>query len=353
MPTKKLKYIFDQFNHHGVFVDYDELASGHINDTFLIKTKQKPFFILQRINHGVFRNVKGLIENKVAVSEHIQEKSTEYNTPVLTFLRTKEGRYYLEAYGGFWNLSYFIDNCVTHEVVKSANIAHEGGRLVGKFLRLTSDFDVSNLVETIPRFHDMSFRFSQFENALKVASKERLDQAELQIEAVNNLKTEMHVLLKLKNSGKIRTRVTHNDTKISNILFSKQGKGLCVIDTDTVMPGIVHYDFGDSIRSICNTTSEDDPNLSNVEFNLDYYEAYYKGFISEIGTELSALEKEYLPLGAKTMIFIMALRFLTDFLNEDYYYKTKYAHHNLDRSKNQLKLIESFEKKKVSSLKFV
>jgi len=136
-------------------------------------------------------------------------------------------------------------------------------------------------------------------------------------------------------------RVTHNDTKISNALFDLNKKGLCVIDTDTVMPGIVHYDFGDAIRTICNTAAEDEKNLELVNFNLQYYKAYVKGFLEKTNASLSFLEIKYLPLGAKTMVFIMALRFLTDFLNEDIYYKTEYPDHNLDRSKNQFKLIES------------
>ena len=146
---------------------------------------------------------------------------------------------------------------------------------------------------------------------------------------------------KLKESGEIKLRVTHNDTKISNVLFNKKNKGLCVIDTDTVMPGIVHYDFGDAIRTICNSAAEDETNLDLVTFNTDYYKAYTKGFLKKMKSSLSPLELKYLPLGAKTMIFIMALRFLTDFLNGDVYYKIKYPAHNIDRAKNQFKLLES------------
>lgn len=354
MATEKLKYIFEQFKHKGEFESFEELASGHINDTYLIKTVKKPFFVLQRINHGVFKDVPGLIENKVAVSRHIRKKLKDLSKKkqkrrVLTFVKTKTGEsYYKDEEGNYWNLMYFIENSVTFETVNNKEIAYEGGRLMGKFLTLTSDFDASRLIEVIPRFHDMSFRYSQFEDALKVASTERLNNAKDQIEFVQTLKPEMHVIQTLKESGAIKTRVTHNDTKISNILFSKKNKALCVIDTDTVMPGIVHYDFGDAIRTICNTAAEDETNLDLVSFNMEYYKAYSEGFLKEMQTALSPIEIDYLPLSAKTMMFIMALRFLTDYLNGDIYYKTKYPEHNFDRAKNQFKLIESFSESMIT-----
>ncbi|WP_299551449.1 aminoglycoside phosphotransferase family protein [Seonamhaeicola sp.] len=345
MMLHKLKHIFDQFDHHAVFETSEELASGHINDTFLIKTREKPFFVLQRINHDVFKDVPGLMQNKVSISQHIRKKlSDRAYRLVLTFVKSKQGNsFYFKEHKDFWCLSYFIENCITHDIVQTSEVAYEGGQLVGEFLRLTDDFDSSKLVEVISKFHDMSYRFSQFEAALKGASEERLDNAERQIKTIQSLKAEMHILQNLKEAGKIKIRVTHNDTKISNILFTKENKGLCVIDTDTVMPGIVHYDFGDAIRTICNTAAEDETNLDLVRFNIDFYKAYAEGFLKEMRPSLSPLELKYLPLGAKTMIFIMALRFLTDYLNNDVYYKTAYAEHNLDRSKNQLKLIESFD----------
>lgn len=349
MATELLKSIFDQFIDVALFDSYKELASGHINDTYFIQTKEKPNFVLQRINHGVFKDVPGLIENKVSVSLHIQEKFNgiarpEHQREVLTFVKTKEGNsYYQTENGDYWNLMLFIEDSITFETVNDSEVAYEGGKLFGEFLNLTDDFDSSKLTEVIPKFHDMSFRFEQFEEALPNASSERLKQAENLILKVKGYKEEMHIIQNLKESGKIKTRVTHNDTKISNALFSKENKGLCVIDTDTIMPGIVHYDFGDAIRTICNTAAEDEQNLDLVSFNVTYYKAYSKGFLEKTGNALSEIELKYLPLGAKSMIFIMAIRFLTDFLNNDVYYKTKYINHNIDRAKNQFKLIESME----------
>ncbi|GGZ86155.1 phosphotransferase enzyme family protein [Algibacter mikhailovii] len=357
MLEEQLKYAFNQFEHAQIYKSFKELASGHINDTYLIETTKKPYFVLQRINHGVFKDVPGLIENKVNISNYIKAKlqhlsAEELERSVLTFARAKNGNsYYKDEDGNYWNLMFFIDDSITFEKVMDAEIAYEGGKLFGGFINLTNDFDTSLLTEVIPKFHDMNYRYSQFHSALQSAPKERLFKAQTCIDSVIDLKEEMHILQKLKESGEIKLRVTHNDTKISNALFSKDNKGLCVIDTDTVMPGIVHYDFGDAIRTICNTAVEDERDLSLVAFNFEYYEAYEKGFLEKLESSLSQIELLYLPLGAKTMIFIMALRFLTDYLNNDIYYKTKYPDHNLDRSKNQFKLIQSFDEKLSKQLK--
>ncbi|WP_341214738.1 phosphotransferase [uncultured Wocania sp.] len=347
MTQEQLKYKFNQFKHASVYKSHKELVSGHINDTYLIETQEEPYYILQRINHLVFKDVPGLISNKVGVSKHIQKKLShlpqdKLNQSVLMFVETKKGDYYYkDEDGSYWNVMVYINDSVTYDIVTNEEVAYEGGKLAGDFLNLTSDFDSSVLIDVIPKFHDMSFRFWQFEEALKVASKERLEEAKVYIDKVIALKEEMHIIQNLKESGKIKLRVTHNDTKISNALFDKDNKGLCMIDTDTVMPGVVHYDFGDAIRTICNTAAEDETNLDLVNFNVAYYKAYKKGFLEKVESALTPLEISTLPLAAKTMIFIMAIRFLTDFLNGDVYYKIKYPKHNLDRAKNQFKLIDS------------
>tara|TARA_R110002049_G_scaffold17238_1_gene67395 strand:- start:9935 stop:11026 length:1092 start_codon:yes stop_codon:yes gene_type:complete len=347
MILEKLKSIFSKFSNTDALISYSQLASGHINDTYLIETKSSEFYILQQINRGVFKDIPGLINNKVLVSRHLQNKLAHLSPAklkrrVLTFVETIDGNnYYVDKDGNYWNMMIYIDDSVTFETVNSANVAYEGGKLIGNFLNLTSDFDANQLIEVIPKFHDMSFRFAQFKEALMVASAERLKRAKKYIDLVWSLKDEMHIIQNLKESGEIKVRVTHNDTKISNVLFDTNNKGLCMIDTDTVMPGVVHYDFGDAIRTICNTAAEDEKNLEKVTFNIEYYKAYVKGFLEEVESELAPLEIKHLPLGAKTMIFIMALRFLTDYLNGDIYYKIAYPEHNLDRSKNQFKLIES------------
>ncbi|QXP63903.1 phosphotransferase [Polaribacter sp. HaHaR_3_91] len=351
MKTETIISIFNEFDHQFNYKSHSELNSGHINDTFLIKTDGNTNYILQRINQIVFKDVPGLVNNKVLTSNHIRSKypnaSDEVlNKTVLSFIKEKNSNSYYHKEGvNFWNVMIFIDNSVTHEIVKDKEIAYEGGKLLGDFLNLTSDFDSSQLIDVIPNFHNMAFRFKQYASSIQSASKIRLTKAADYIQIVTDLKEEMHILQNLKDAGEIPIRVTHNDTKISNSLFTQENKGICMIDTDTVMPGIIHYDFGDAIRTICNTAAEDETDLSKVEFNLDYYKAYEKGFLEKTKDTLTEKELKYLPLAAKTMIFIMALRFLTDYLNNDIYYKTNYQDHNLDRAKNQFKLIESFSKK--------
>ena len=328
---------------------FEELGSGHINDTFLVKTGHDESYVVQKINKSVFKDVPGLVRNKSLVSLFLHKKLSaipyqERIRRVLTFIPTSNGTYhYTDSNGDYWNVMIYIEDSHTFEIVKNLEIAYEGGKLFGDFLNLTEDFDSLELIEVIPQFHDMSFRFSQFEASLKDASEQRLVLSASLIKKVKGLKNEMHILQDLKEKGKIRLRVTHNDTKISNALFDMDGKGLCVIDTDTIMPGIIHYDFGDAIRTICNSAAEDEKDLDKVNFNISFYEAYEKGFLEKMSSSITELERQYLPLGAKTMIFIMGLRFLTDYLNGDKYYKINYPEHNLVRAKNQFKLIESFE----------
>ena len=351
MTTETIKSIFSEFDHKSNYVSHSELNSGHINDTFFVKSTGNKNYILQRINHNIFKDVPGLVNNKVLTSNHIRGKYPTYSEDelskkVLCFVKTKDtDLYYLKKDGNFWNVMVFIDDSITHEIVVDKEIAYEGGKLLGEFLNHTSDFDSSQLIDVIPNFHDMSFRYKQYASSIQSALNSRLKKAAKYIKVVADLKDEMHILQELKRAGKIPVRVTHNDTKISNSLFDKDNKGICMIDTDTVMPGIIHYDFGDAIRTICNTAAEDEKDLSKVEFNLEYYKAYEKGFLEKTKDSLSPISLKYLPLAVKTMIFIMGIRFLTDYLNNDIYYKTNYEEHNLDRAKNQFKLIESFSKK--------
>lgn len=351
MKAEDLKSIFNEFDHESNYLSHSELNSGHINDTFLVKTDGTRNYILQRINHTIFKNVPGLVNNKVFISLHLKSKypnlsEEKLSKKVLSFVKAKNSDfYYFKKGGDFWNVMIFIDDSITYEIVKDKEIAYEGGKLLGEFLNGTLDFDSSQLIDVIPHFHDMSFRYKQYASSLQSASKSRLKKAEKYTKIVAELKDEMHILQNLKKTGKIPVRVTHNDTKISNFLFDENNKGICIIDTDTVMPGIIHYDFGDAIRTICNTAAEDEKDLSKVEFNLEYYKAYEKGFLEKSKDSLSEIGLKRLPLAAKTMIFIMALRFLTDYLNNDIYYKTNYSDHNLDRAKNQFKLIESFTEK--------
>lgn len=351
MEANILKNIFNAFNQDSNYSSHSELNIGHINDTFLVDTDSGNKYILQRINHHVFKDVAGLVNNKVLISNHIKSKfpklsEEEFSKTNLIFIKANNTNfYYHEQDGNFWNVMVFIEDSITYETAKNEDIAYEAGKLLGEFLNLTTDFRSSQLVDVIPYFHDMSFRFKQYAYSVQSAPKDRLLKAAKYTKMVSELKEEMHILQNLKEARKLPLRVTHNDAKISNSLFDKNGKGICMIDTDTVMPGIIHYDFGDAIRTVCNTAAEDEKDLTKVEFNLDYYKAYKKGFLEKAEHSLTYTELKYLSLAAKTMIFLGALRFLTDYLNHDTYYKIKYPEHNLDRAKNQFKLIESFSEK--------
>lgn len=345
-----IKHIFSQFNTSSDFVNSFEINSGHINDTFHIETETPPYYILQRINHLVFQNVPSLMQNKVSISKHLSQKLShiydeKLHKYVLTFANTKSGEnFYIDENGNYWNLMLYVDNCVNYLTVEESKHAYEAGRIFGEFLYLTKDFDSSSLYEVIPNFHTMSFRFRQFDEAVLKADENRKSNAKELVDLANSLRGEMTKLEVLTAQKKIPLRVTHNDTKISNVLFSQKGEALCVIDTDTVMQGIIHFDFGDAIRIICNTADEDEKDLSKIAFNLDYYEAFTKGFIGSMKNEILEIEVEYLAFSAKMMTFIIGLRFLTDFLNNDIYFKTAYETHNLVRAKNQFQLINNIEK---------
>lgn len=345
MNPHLLENLFNQFQTKSKFRSHSVINSGHINDTYLIETESDKRFILQRINKKVFPNVPGLVNNKVLVSKHLLNKTRkEYHKNVLQFIVSDGGKFFFQdEHGEYWNMMVFIEDSHTYEIVSNKKLAFEAGKLTGQFLNQTSDLDTSQFIEVIPKFHDMSFRFEQFQQALDSADTKRLRTASEDIRFCKNRKEEMLTLQKLKESGEIPIRVTHNDTKISNILFNRNEEGIAVIDTDTVMPGIVHYDFGDAIRTICNTAAEDEGDLTKVKFNIDFYKSYKNGFLEGLNSSLSDLEKEYLPTAVKTMIFIMGLRFLTDYLNGDVYYKTSFDDHNLVRARNQFKLLRSFE----------
>lgn len=330
-----------------LFIDHEideitPLTSGHINDTYLVKTEQN-YYVLQKLNHLVFQNVPELMNNKVKVANHLAQKEN-YRLSLLQFYSAKEGKYfYQDENGDYWSLMNFIPDSKVLEKTENSDQAFEAGKAFGHFIAQLDDFDASELYEIIPDFHKMSFRFSQFDEAMTKASEERKGQAKEWIEQVQKSRKRMHQLEELYEQGEVPMRVTHNDTKLSNILFNSYDKAIAVIDWDTLMPGIVHYDFGDSVRSICSTATEDEKDLQKVQFNKSFYESYKKGFLEELDSVLSQKETDLLPLAAETITFIMGLRFLTDFLNNDVYYKTKYPLHNLYRAANQLTLVRRMQ----------
>lgn len=342
-----LEEIFNQFKHKSSFQEAVPIDSGHINNTYLVYTQDTdaPDYILQKINSAVFKNIPELIQNKVLVTDFLRAKASEEEKEnIVQLLPTLSGEHYhIDSNLDYWNLMVFIPDSGVFLMASSPKIAGEAGRLFGRFFYLLNDFEAEKLSETILQFHDMEHRLAQFEKALKKADEERLILAEESIEFVNQNVEDMLLLQELKNSTKLPLRATHNDTKLSNALFNVKGEGLAVIDLDTLMPGLVHYDFGDSVRTICSSAEEDEEDLDNVSFLIDNFRAFAGGFLNASKSILSKIEIDHLVLGSKYMVFIMGLRFLTDFLNNDIYFKTKFPMHNLVRAKNQFTLLKSMQ----------
>ena len=322
-------------------------GSGHINDTFKIETPSVNY-ILQRINHRVFTDINGLTGNLTKVTKHIEEHIYPAN-PAIQVLRSipaKDGQSYLvDEDENYWRMFNFIEESISYDRVESVQIAAEGGRAYGQFMHLLNDFPVEELAETIPRFHDIEYRLDNFNVSLRDNPADRADGVQREIDFAWNRSEEMRAIHRLGETGQIPHRVTHNDTKVNNVLFDSCGRAICVIDLDTVMPGFVHFDFGDAIRTFTNTADEDEMDLSKVTMNITYFEAFTEGFLSEVAGVLNSAERETLAFSAKFMTYIMGLRFLTDYLDGDTYYKTAYSDHNIVRARNQFRLLESMERR--------
>ncbi|MEM6842456.1 MAG: aminoglycoside phosphotransferase family protein [Bacteroidota bacterium] len=323
-------------------------GSGHINDTFLITNSAAEKYLLQRINHRVFQNIDGLMNNMERVTRHLQQKlagrANSHFTSVQIIPTTQKKLFYQDEQGNYWRIITFIPNSVTYDLVTSEEQAYQAGYAFGYFQQLLSDVPGSDLVETIPQFHDMKSRFAKFDLAREVDSADRVKTAKPTIDFALSRREEMIAWHELVTQSGFPRRVTHNDTKFNNVLLEKSSqKAICVIDLDTVMPGVIGYDFGDAIRTIANTAEEDEPDLTKISVDLDYYCAFARGFLKESGQQLTTLEKKSLLFAPNYMTFIMGLRMLTDYLQGDVYYKTNHSEHNLQRAKAQFALVTKLE----------
>tara|TARA_R110001599_G_scaffold58396_2_gene160962 strand:- start:3141 stop:4226 length:1086 start_codon:yes stop_codon:yes gene_type:complete len=344
-----LKNIINKFEIQSELESFKELNSGHINDTFLVKTTQKPYYILQKINNTVFPNSKAIIENKTCVSQHLQDKLKhlpieKIQRKVLCFVKAKDSTFFYEdKEGDFWNVSIFIEDSITYLKTENAQIAFEAGKITGNFLELTKDIDISKITTILKDFHSVTARYQQFKRALDDTS---ILENKLSKECVDFIESHIEEMLAIDiaiDQNKLPLRLTHNDTKISNILFSKENKALCLIDTDTVMQGVLHFDFGDAIRALCNTADEDEVDTNKIEFNFNFFKSYTQGFFTEFKS-ISEQEINLMPVSIKIVPFIMGLRFFTDYLNNNNYFKTKYQNHNLDRAINQFTFVKKITK---------
>jgi Ser/Thr protein kinase RdoA (MazF antagonist) len=346
-----LKEIFSHFTAGGTFSNGGPYGSGHIHDTFRVETteKHKDDYILQRLNNRIFKNIPELQNNIERVTGHLNLKlksipGSDVKRECLTLIPAKDGKSWItDDEGNFWRMYIFISNHRSYNVVDSPDKAFEGGKAIGRFQAMLADLPGSPLHETIPFFHDIEKRLDTFTRTLKADPASRVQKVENEIDSVLKRADEMKVILRLGREGKIPLRITHNDTKFNNILLDEDGKALCVIDLDTVMPGYIHYDFGDAIRTTANIAAEDEKELSKVKMDIRFFEAYARGYLSETRDTLNEVEKEYLAFAPRLITYTIAVRFLTDYIDGDNYFKIHHEHHNLQRARAQLKLVESME----------
>jgi thiamine kinase-like enzyme len=349
--NQDLKEIFYRFNAVGTFGSSAPYGSGHIHDTFLIKTIEgdKDDYILQRLNNKIFRNIPQLQNNIERVTGHLRSKlgsipGSDIKRECLNLISSPDGKTWIkDQEGNFWRMYIFISRHRSYNIVDSTDKAFEGGKAIGRFQAMLSDLEGEPLFETIPWFHNIEKRLETFRDILKKDPVKRAWSVKREIDFILERATEMRVILKLGSEGKIPLRITHNDTKFNNILLDESDKALCVIDLDTVMPGYVHYDFGDAIRTATNMAAEDEKDLSLVKMNIELFRAYSEGYLSEISGTLNNSEKKYLAFSPRLITYTIALRFLTDYLDGDNYFKIHHENHNIQRARAQIKLVESME----------
>lgn len=343
---QSLHNIYTRFQLDGEAIACSRFGMGHINETYLLVTNHAHLYILQKLNGHVFANRKGLMDNVIAVTAHIRKKVDDPRR-VLTLVHTLDDEPYLIADDGeYWRLAEYITGGLCYEMADSAELFRQSGAAFGQFQNLLADFPASSLVETIPHFHDTPERFRQLHAAIEEDKVGRVASVQAEIEAFLSREGEAGALMQGLQKGELPLRVTHNDTKLNNVLLSETDKTpLCVIDLDTVMPGLSVCDFGDSIRYGASTAAEDEVDLSKVSLSLALYRAYSEGFLSACGKRLAQAELAALPLGAKLITLENGTRFLADYLNGDTYYRIDHARQNLDRCRTQLKLVEDMERK--------
>jgi hypothetical protein len=351
--------IVSHFRVNGKIDTIKPLGEGFINDTYVVKTfGDSPDYILQRKNHQIFPDVPSMMQNISKVTSHIKTKAVALGDDpmraTLTVIESTSGElYYKDDSGNYWVLTLFIDDTVTYSKADSPALALKGGEGLGKFQLSLSDFK-EPLFETIKGFHNIRWRFSQWDESIRRDSASRVGSLSQEIGWVEMRRKEMLDFWRLVENGTIPCRVTHNDTKISNFLFDKgTGDVLCAIDLDTVMSSTCLNDFGDAIRSYTNTGAEDDECLENVTMDIKMFEAYSKGYLKYMGSVLTKSELSYLAFSARYITYEQVLRFLMDYIDGDTYYKIKSPDHNLVRTRAQYQLLRSIEEQYVEMCKII
>lgn len=349
------KEVISQFEFPGEVVECVAYGSGHINDTYRLTVKtpggQEKHFILQRMNKSIFTKPVELMENVQGVTAWLRKKIRKNGGDVeretLNVVSDKDGNpYYVDSEGEYWRVYLFIEDATSYDMVKDDNDFYQSAVAFGHFQRLLADYPAETLHETIVNFHNTVDRFAKFKAAVEADSEGRATSVQEEIKFVLDREELAHTLCDLQDTGKMPLRVTHNDTKLNNIMIDDEtGRAICVIDLDTVMPGLSVNDFGDSIRFGASTGAEDEQDLSKISCDLHLYEVYTKGFIEGCAGALTDIELDMLPMGAILMTFECGMRFLTDYLEGDHYFKIHREGHNLDRCRTQFKLVADMEEK--------
>lgn len=351
MEQKDIKEIFDSFEHVGDYIIAIPFGTGHINETMQVTCDQggiRVHYILQKLNTNIFPEPEKLMDNVVRVTSHIRktikEKKLRGRTTI-ELLKAKDGKPYVKAAnGGFYRAYVFIENARTYDILETADQAFQAARAFGAFQSDLEGLPEPRLNETIKDFHNTPKRVETLEKAIAEDVCGRLKNVSREVDFVLQRKHECSRLLDLNAQGAFPERITHNDTKLNNVLIDDlTGEGCAVIDLDTVMPGLVHYDFGDMVRTGTSPAAEDEMDLTKVTMRFPMYEALLRGFLETAGGVLTPVEREELPFSGKLITLEIGVRFLTDYLQGDVYFKTHREGHNLDRCRTQFKLVESIE----------
>lgn len=345
--TNHLREIVGNFINQQTDLEIKPLGKGHINDSYRVKAGDDEY-VLQRINHDIFKNVAELQNNIMRVTMHIRQKLTDagvldIDRKVLTLVPTKEGKlFYQDEDDNYWRMMDFIKDSKSFEEI-NPELARRAGLAFGDFQKMLADLPNGPLFETIPNFHNIESRLDTFRQSVRANRVGRVLEVNDLINEIEDRADDMCKAERMHREGKLVKRTNHCDTKVNNILFDNDGNVLCVVDLDTVMPGYVLSDFGDFIRTGANKGAEDDKDLNNVELDLDIFEAYTKGYLENAASFLTDVEIENLAFGAKLLTYMQTVRFLTDYIDGDAYYKIAYGNHNLIRSKAQFKFLQSLE----------
>lgn len=352
---ENIKSIISNFPFEGEFIGFYPVDSGHINDTFIIEFENKfgeiSSFLLQKINVNVFKNPVQLMDNILGVTNFLQKKikacGGDAERECLTVIRTKNGgSFFCDGELGYWRCYNYISDSYAIDSISSPEVFMKAAKAFGKFQNMLADYPIDTLYDTIPNFHNTLSRYADFINAAEQNLSGRLHTCLPEVAFAKEREKDAGVLVNLLAKGKLPLRVTHNDTKLNNVMFDKTtGESICVVDLDTVMPGLSLYDFGDSIRYGANTAAEDERDVSKVSLDLELFEFYVRGYLSQAGDSLTEREINYLPFSAKLMTYECGMRFLTDYINGDTYFRVHYPDHNLVRCRTQFALVADIEKK--------